>query len=149
MRTIPLRSTYTMRCHPPHRFPLHRLLQSSSRMSVNYTLYLSSDSMGNVPHSTSRYRHLLLCVPPRSIKNPDARSLAFARRTSDLKTGGSFPRPRVLTPTHSTAGLASRTEPPPQSAPSVSYLVGAFTPRQIGRPSCFWAVAWELGPTSP
>jgi len=50
----PLRSTYTMRCRPPHRLPLHRLLQSSSRMSVNYTLYLSSDSMGNVPHSTSR-----------------------------------------------------------------------------------------------
>jgi len=86
-------------------------------------------------------------------QNPDApllaRPLAFDRRTSDLKTGGSFPRPCVLTPTHSTAGLASRTEPPLQSAPSVSYLVGAFTPRQIGCPLCFWAVAWELGPTSP
>jgi len=64
-----------MRCHPPHCLPLHRLLQSSSRMFVNYTLYLSSDSMGNVPHSMSRYRRLLLCAPPRSIKNPNTRSL--------------------------------------------------------------------------
>jgi len=85
-------------------------------------------------------------------QNPDAPLLtcllAFYRRTSDLKTGGSFPCPHMLIPTHSTAGLASRTKPLLQSAPSVSYLVGAFTPRQIGRPLCFWAVAWELGPTS-
>jgi len=66
----PLHSTYTMQCHPPHHFPLHRLLQSSSCMSVNYTLYLSSDSMGNVPHSTSRYRRLLLCALPHSIRIP-------------------------------------------------------------------------------
>jgi len=29
-----LLTTYTMRCHPPHRFPLHRLLQSRSRVYV-------------------------------------------------------------------------------------------------------------------
>jgi len=95
------------------------------------------------------YRRLILCAPLRSIKNPDslARSLPVGLSTS--RPCGTFPRPRMLTPTRSTAGLASRTETPLQSAPSESYLVGAFTPRQIGRPSCFWAVAWELGPTSP
>jgi len=89
------------------------------------------------------------CAPLRSQLIP-TRSLARSPlRTSDLKTGGSFPRPRVLTPTLSTAGLASRTETLLQSAPSESHLVRVFMPRQIGRPLCFWAVAWELGPTSP
>ena len=37
-----------------HRLPLHRLLQSRSRMYVVWTLYLDSDSMRNAPHSTSR-----------------------------------------------------------------------------------------------
>jgi len=69
--------------------------------------------------------------------------------TLDFKTGGSFPRPHVLTPTHSTTRLASQTETPLQSAPSVSHLVRAFMPRQIGCPLCFWAVTWELGLTSP
>jgi len=65
--------------------------------------------------------------PAPLAQNPDApRSLAPDRRTSDLKTRGSFPRPRVLTPTLSTTGLASRTEPPLQSAPSVSHLVRAL-----------------------
>jgi len=36
---------------------------------------------------------------------------------------GPFPHPHMLTPTHSTAGLASQTKPPLQSAPSVLYLV--------------------------
>jgi len=89
------------------------------------------------------------CAPPHSLLIPTRPLARSPLRTSDLKTGGSFPRPRVLTPTLSTAGLASRTETPLQSAPSESYLVRAFTLRQIGRPSCFWAVAWGLGPTSP
>jgi len=29
-----LLTTYPMRCHPPHRFPLYHLLQSRSRMYV-------------------------------------------------------------------------------------------------------------------
>jgi len=85
------------------------------------------------------YRHLLL--RPASLAS-------FPLRTSDLKTSGSFPRPCVLIPTHSTTGLASWTEPLLQSAPLVSHLVRAFMLRQIGCPLCFWAVAWELGLTS-
>jgi len=82
-------------------------------------------------------------------KNPNApHSLASDHRTSGLKTSGSLPCPCMLIPTHSTTGLASQTKPPLQSAPLVSYLVRVFTPRQIGRPSYFWAVAWELGLTS-
>jgi len=99
---------------------------------------------------TRRLDYRCLILRPASLAvNPDPLTHSLPLRTSDLKTGGSFPHPHVLTPTLSTAGLASQTETLLQSAPSESYLVRAFTPRQIGRPSCFWAVAWELGLTSP
>jgi len=74
------------------------------------------------------YRRLLL-RPASLAVNPDPLARLSSPRTLDLKTGGSFPRPRVLIPTHSTAGLASRTEPPLQSAPSELYLVGARSRR--------------------
>jgi len=65
------------------------------------------------------YRCLLLCTLPRLPLGP-----------SDFgpsRPCGPFPHPRVLTPTCSTAGLASQTEPPLQSAPLELYLVRVFT----------------------
>jgi len=73
------------------------------------------------------YRHLILCALPCSIKNPNPLTCLLTVGLHTSRLYWPFPHPHMLTPTCSTAGLASQTKTPLQSAPSVLHLVRVFT----------------------